>query len=139
MNTNFETRTKKFAKQKAIREKRNIHIFKKDGLIHLFNGDNVSFDEIKTHDGYVDTVFYEHVQAERVQVHEDIHDYKYLEKGDEVILSNGTQAHIEQVTSSQIRLSTGDKMRKSDGMLWGSESDNALYISKLVASKPNKR
>ena len=133
--TDFETRTKKFAKQKAIREKRNIHIFKKDGLTHLFNGDDVSIDEIKTHDGYVDTIFYESVQPEHVQIHEDIHNHKYLEKGDEVILSNGTQAHVEQVTSSQIKLSTGDKMRRSDGMLWGSESDDALYINKLVASK----
>ena len=134
MSHTFKDSVISFAKEKSIREARNI--------IVVENNEGLSYDIMPATYATEDEIenALEHIVHQDIDrlVEEEIHSYKYLSEGDTVRLNNETTCTVEQGTSSQIVLSTGDKMRRSDGCKWGSDTNtdqNILCINTLIRHK----
>ena len=136
MQKSFKEKVIQFARDKAIREQRNIVLIKKsDGSYY-----SVQPEELYT-EGEIEQIFktQNFSDSEIETVFESIEDHSNLESGDNVlVVDEENKRHADQVvrtSSRQIVCKSGSKFKKSDGTQWGG---GPLVIDKKKRPRNNE-
>lgn len=113
----FEDKIFDFARKKAIREQRNINVYKtSEGFYHI------QADEFENVDVPIKTFRVSDFSEDEIKKHfEQIENYKSLKEGDRVLIGENID-EIVRISTRQIVTKSGRKFRRSDGDGWGDET-----------------